>query len=218
MGIKFNREPLAVEQNNYTTKIVNAYIVYELDTWPRNPTNNFKFENFLSDATSIVKNRDKEKWEYSDYGIKFDGEGSGNFGNDFARNIVIFGADNSSSTYVDSRKNNFSMLSKGSSYGINGSFDAQVKTFSINSSKARTKFWIEFAFLLMENKYLSLKPIIKNVKFPTQFCLGSTCNGFGATESREISLKGNVYDFSVYYHSIDKSIILNKFLMIKNNI
>ena len=191
MGIKFNREPLAVEQNNYTNKIVNAYIVYELDTWPRNPTNYFKFENFLSDATSIVKNSDKEKWEYSDYGIKFDGEGSGNFGNDFARNIVIFGADNSSSTYVDSRKNNFSTLGKGSSYGINGSFGAQVKTFSINSSKARTKFWIGFAFLLMENKYLSLKPIIKNVKFPTQFCLGSTCNGFGATESREVSLKGN---------------------------
>ena len=32
MGVKFDREPLAVEQNNYRTKIANAYIVYELDT------------------------------------------------------------------------------------------------------------------------------------------------------------------------------------------
>ena len=28
MGIKFEKDPLAVEQNNYATKIVSAYIVY----------------------------------------------------------------------------------------------------------------------------------------------------------------------------------------------
>ena len=31
MGIKFDKDLLAVEQNNYVTKIVNAYIVYGLD-------------------------------------------------------------------------------------------------------------------------------------------------------------------------------------------
>ena len=31
MGIKFNKDHLAVEQNNYATKIVNTDIVYELD-------------------------------------------------------------------------------------------------------------------------------------------------------------------------------------------
>ena len=60
----------------------------------------------------------------------------------------------------------------------------------------------------------------KNVSFPTQFCLGSTSNGLGATESREVSLNENVYDFSVDYNSINKSDTLNicKYLMIKNNI
>ena len=45
-------------------------------------------------------------------------------------------------------------------------------------------------------------------------------NGFSATESREVSLNGNVYDFSVDYNSIYKSAILNipKHLMTKNNI
>ena len=42
IGKKFDKDPLAVEQNNYLTKIVNVYIVYDLDAWPRNPTNNFK--------------------------------------------------------------------------------------------------------------------------------------------------------------------------------
>ena len=41
MGIKFAKDPLAIEQNNYATKIVNAYIIYDLDAWPNNPTNNF---------------------------------------------------------------------------------------------------------------------------------------------------------------------------------
>ena len=32
----------------------------------------------------------------------------------------------------------------------------------------------------------------ENVNFPTQSCLGSIFNKLGATESREVSLKGNV--------------------------
>ena len=60
----------------------------------------------------------------------------------------------------------------------------------------------------------------KNVNFPTKVCLGSISNGFSATDSREVSLNGNVYNFSVDYNSIDKSDILNihKYLMTKNNI
>ena len=60
----------------------------------------------------------------------------------------------------------------------------------------------------------------KNVNFPTQFCLGSISNGLSATESRDVSLNGNVYDFSIDYNSIDETDILNihKYLMRKNNI
>ena len=31
MVIKFDKDPSTVEQNNYLTKIVNVYIVYDLD-------------------------------------------------------------------------------------------------------------------------------------------------------------------------------------------
>ena len=55
IAIKFDKDPLAVEQNNYLTKIINVYIVYDLDAWPRNSTNNFKFKNCLFGATNIVK-------------------------------------------------------------------------------------------------------------------------------------------------------------------
>ena len=35
----------------------------------------------------------------------------------------------------------------------------------------------------------------KNANFPTQFCLEIISNRFSATESREVSLNENMYDF-----------------------
>ena len=37
----------------------------------------------------------------------------------------------------------------------------------------------------------------KNLNSQARICLGSICDGFSATESREVSLNGNLYDFSV---------------------
>ena len=72
----------------------------------------------------------------------------------------------------------------------------------------------------MEKKSCSLKPTIKMLTFQLNYCLGSIANGLTNTESREVSLNGNMYDFSVDYNSIDKSDILNirKYLMTINNI
>ena len=45
MGIHFVKDLLAVEQKNYTRKFINIYIVFALDAWPRNLTNNLEFKN-----------------------------------------------------------------------------------------------------------------------------------------------------------------------------
>ena len=39
-----------------------------------------------------------------------------------------------------------------------------------------------------------------NGNFLSQFCLGSISNRFSAAESRELSMKENVYDFSFRFH------------------
>ena len=75
-------------------------------------------------SNNIVKDNDKEKYVYSGYGIAFDGKSSWSFNNDFAGNVIIFGVDNSSSSYTD---NDFLILDKGESFGINGSFVAPEK-------------------------------------------------------------------------------------------
>ena len=66
---KFGKNPIAVDQNNYLTKIVSVNIVYDLDAWPRDLTKNFKFKNCLFGATSLVKNSDIEKYVYGGYGL-----------------------------------------------------------------------------------------------------------------------------------------------------
>ena len=52
MGIKFDKDPLAVEQKNYLSKILSVYIIYDLNACTRNPSNNFKFKNFFFGATA----------------------------------------------------------------------------------------------------------------------------------------------------------------------
>ena len=87
--------------------------------------------------TNTVKNKDKTKQLYA---IAFDGAGSSSFGNDFARNVIIFGVDNSSSSDTSNQKNNFSVLSKRSTDDINDSSSSAEQKFSINISKENTKF------------------------------------------------------------------------------
>ena len=74
MRIKFDKDSLLVKQDSYMTKIINAYIVYNLDNWSNNLLRNSTLKNCFFGATSIVKNSDKVKWLYSGYGIAFLGK------------------------------------------------------------------------------------------------------------------------------------------------
>ena len=83
--MKFDKYSLAVEQINYLIKIINVYIVYDLDASPRNPTNSFELKNCCLGATSVVKNSGKKMYLYTSW----------SFDNDTARNV---GMDSSSSS------------------------------------------------------------------------------------------------------------------------
>ena len=80
-----------VQKNSslFSNFIFNLYIVYELNNWPRNPTNNFSLENCSFGTVKSVRNTIKSKFIYNRRGIAFDGEGSRCFGNDYAGNVVI---------------------------------------------------------------------------------------------------------------------------------
>ena len=97
-------------------------MVYDLNYWPKLPLRNFTLKECLFGATNIVKNSDREKYVYSGYRIEFDGKGSWSFSDDFARNVIIFGVDNSSSSHTVSIRNDFLILGGGDTFSINGTF------------------------------------------------------------------------------------------------
>ena len=63
---------------------------------------------------SLTKNADINKYRYSGYGIGFDRRGSFSFpGGGFGQNGVIFGADMSSSPYIDNKGKDILILGVG---------------------------------------------------------------------------------------------------------
>ena len=111
---------------------------------------------------------------YSGYRIAFDTAGSWSFGYDFARNVVIFGVDHSSSSHTDNRKNNFLVLDDGPTVDINGKVGTAEGNFSIDFSKAKAEFCLSLnykgdnSYLFVNGKEIyKLKADNKNDNFPT---------------------------------------------------
>ena len=106
--VKFNGSILRQPKISYTHRtVVNIYIVYELGASSfndRNPT----LKNCLFGAVTLTKNADIEKYGYSGYGIGFDRRSSFSFpGGGFGQNVLIFGADTSSSAHIDNKKKTY---------------------------------------------------------------------------------------------------------------
>ena len=56
----------------------------------------------------MTKNADIDKYGYSDYGLGFDRRSSFSFaGGGFGQNVLIFGADMSSSTHIDNKEKTY---------------------------------------------------------------------------------------------------------------
>ena len=86
--------------------------------------NNFDpaLENCLFVPVNLTKNSDIDKYGYAGYGIGFDSKGtfSHRDGSTFGQNVIIFGADMSSSIHANNGANNILILGKDFIQGING--------------------------------------------------------------------------------------------------
>ena len=81
---------------------------------------------------------------------------------DTARNVMIFGVDNSSLSHIDNCKNSFLILGLGPTFGINGSFGSPEKKCTISFTIVNTKSWLSLHYNA-DNSYLFVngKEIIK---------------------------------------------------------
>ena len=112
-------------------KVVNIYIVYELGASSSN-VNDPTLKNCLFGAVTLTKNVDIEKYKYSGYGIGFDRRSSFSFpSSGFGQNVLVFGADMSTSTHIDNKKKDILVIGKGPTQGLESTLTAE-KMYSIN--------------------------------------------------------------------------------------
>ena len=94
-------------------KVVNIYIVYELGA-SSSHNNDPTLRSCLFGAVTLTKNADIDKYGYFGYGIGFHRRSSFSFpGGEFSQNVLIFGADMSSSSRIDNKKKDILVLGKG---------------------------------------------------------------------------------------------------------
>ena len=115
------------------------YIVYKISK-NCNISSYPTLENCLFGAVSLTKNADIDQYKYSGYGIGFDRGGEFSFGNVLGRNCIIFGADLSSSSHANNKKNNILVLGKDFVQGTNGTTIYAEKLYSINFTEKIKNF------------------------------------------------------------------------------
>ena len=103
--IKFTESCLKLSSHILThKKVVNIYIAYELAASSSHDSDS-TIKNCLFGAVTLTKNTDIEKYKYSGYGIGFDRRSGFSFLSvRFGQNVLIFGADMSTSIHIDNKK------------------------------------------------------------------------------------------------------------------
>ena len=107
--------------------VINLFIVYGLDSWPRDLKTDFTLGGCLFGGVKLTKNADPDKYSYSGYGIGLNTCGQYSLpDNILGKNLIIFGVDMSSSMHIDNKGKNILILSKGSTQGLNNTLAAET--------------------------------------------------------------------------------------------
>ena len=145
MKLKFAGSLLKQDKITYNHRpIVNIYIVYRLSP---SIASDIDLENCLFGAVKITKTLKINT--YSGYGIAFDSKG--NFSHPsggYSKNVIIFGADLSSSVHANNRANNILVLGKEFIQGVNDTTIYAEKMCSTNFTVTNKTVCILFKFAL----------------------------------------------------------------------
>ena len=126
--------------------IVNIYIVYRLSPLVIS-TSSITLENFLFGAVELTKNDDTDKYKYSGYGIRFDSKGTiSHPSREVGKNVIIFGADMSSSVHVNNKTRSILALGKDFTQGIDDTTIYAEKMYSTNFTVANKIFCLDWHY------------------------------------------------------------------------
>ena len=214
---------------------INIYCVYKLYPIASTRDTTFTIQNALFGAMEITKNVDISKYNYKGYGICFDEGGTfshtireDNFDQTTAtRNVLIFGADMSSSIHKTDKANNIYIMGKDFIQGINDTTIYAEKNFYRNFTDPGKIFVLSLhyngddSYLFVNGRQeLKFKSKTEHLVKET-LCLGNLSDQWTTSESEKPGLYGNIYDFVVDYEAvlgIRPIYDMHRYLMAKHNI
>ena len=138
--LSFNTDLLKQDKVTYNNgPIVNIYTAYELNTLIND--SGVTLENCLFGAVKLTKNPDIAKYKYFGWSIGFDSKGYFSYpsGGD-GKNVIIFGADLSSSKHVNNQTRSILVFGKDFIQGIDGATIYAEKIYSTNFTVPNKKF------------------------------------------------------------------------------
>ena len=183
-------------------------------------------KNCLFGAATLTKNADIEKYKYSGYGIGFDKRSNFSFpSGGFGQNVLIFGADMSTSKHIDNKKKDILVLGRGPTQGLESTLTAE-KMYSINFTVTKKKFCLSLHYN-GTNTYLFVNGI-EIIKFKAKdsavvaspLCLGNISKDWSTDNMKKTGLTGYIFNFSADYNivTVDDIKGIHKCLMKKNDI
>ena len=112
--VNFNGHCLIKNDISIPKKLINLYIFYTLCPQLENPNTDFSFGNCLFGSAKLTENAYLDEYKYTGYGIGFDSRSEFLFTDgSYGKNIIIFGADLSSSVHADNKGKDIFILGEG---------------------------------------------------------------------------------------------------------
>ena len=145
-GNHFRQNKVIIPNNN---NVINIYCVYELQPITASRDTSYTIQNALFGAMQITKNpTDNSKNNYKGYGLCFDERSNfshtitqdGRQRTSNGKNLLIFGADMSSSIHATNRANHIYCFGEGLTQGINGTTICTEKNYWRNFTEHGEKF------------------------------------------------------------------------------
>ena len=120
---------------------INFFIVYKLDSWPRDLDFDFTLKGGLFGGVKLAKNSNPDKYVYSCCRIEFDTQiefslPDGSVG----KNVIIFKADISSSVHINNKGKEILILGKGPTRRLNNITLTAETLYSTNFTRPGIKF------------------------------------------------------------------------------
>ena len=237
-GNHFQQNNVLTSSNDHVINknVVNIYIGYKLDPLTSTRDKSFTIRNALFGAMQITKNAtDNDKNNYEGYGICFDERSEfghtitegGHIHTTDARNVLIFGADMSSSVHATNIANHIYLMGTGLTQGINDTTIYAEKNFYRNFTDFGKKFVLSLHYN-GDNSYLFVNGR-QELKFKAKtdqlvkekICIGNLSDQWTTSESEKTGVYGKIYDFVVDYEQISgvKAIYdMHRYLITKHNI